>query len=237
MISPTHYRSLLKPEEQAAYRVIVNNLLKHTGRFTVPTADVSQTSIRKTVYAVACDHPELFFVNFRKYHVVKRHFGQEFKFELLLDRKASDYISRGLNRLRDNLTGKIERSDSSAQQKYLHIAREIVAAAAYLDSDDTSWDHSADPLLRHMTVFEGAAKIFLFLCQRFELPCAIVRGTVDGERHVWNMVEIDERKMFVDVASVIDCPKRLFPSQRFFRSREYLLRHGYKWNEATLWRG
>ena len=55
---------------------------------------------------------------------------------------------------------------------------------------------------------------------------------MNGKRHAWNMVEIDNKKMFADITGVINSPVRYFMNLQFFRAGDYMRRHGYRWNKA-----
>lgn len=231
MIAATHYRSLLTPNEQDAYKTVINHFLQHKGFFSIPSADLSRTSIQKIIHAVNYDRPDIFWVDYWNPHIGRLPHNYVFQFEMLLDRRASESVSQTLSRRCHNLRPKIEKS-SSRQQKYMQIARDIVETTSYLDSGSAFWDHTVACVLSHTAVCEGVAKLFLFLCQRYDLPCAMIGGTVNGERHAWNMVEIDNKKMFVDITDVINSPVRYFMNLQFFRTGDYMRRHGYRWNKA-----
>ena len=231
MIAATHYRSLLTSNEQDVYKTIVNQFLQHNGTFSIPNTNLTRASIQKIIHAINYDHPEIFWINLWQYRIAKLPLGYGFQFEMLLDRRASKSVSQALARRCNSLRPKMEKS-TSCQQKFMQIARDIVVTTSYLDSGSAFWDHTVACILSHTTVCEGVSKLFLFLCQRYNLPCAMIGGTVNGERHAWNMVELDGKKMFVDVTSVIDSPARYFMNLQFFRTGEYMRRHGYRWNKA-----
>ena len=111
------------------------------------------------------------------------------------------------------------------------VIRQITSSNKYENTQSHFWDHTAaGPVLRHSAVCEGIAKLFLFLCQRLELPCAIVMGRLEGEGHAWNMIELSGRRMYIDVTELVNTPRQyLLTESRFFKSREKLIQSGYTW--------
>lgn len=79
-------------------------------------------------------------------------------------------------------------------------------------------------------VCEAVAKIYLFLCQRVNVPCAIKTGTLNGTPHAWNMVEVNGSVKYVDVTAVLQTiPVYTLLPAVFFRSEQSLRSLGYNW--------
>lgn len=73
-------------------------------------------------------------------------------------------------------------------------------AAALVDTDDMPPAYTAyGALCEGMAVCEGYAKAFQFLCYSLGINCAQVYGSGDGEPHMWNLVQIDDKWYHTDL--------------------------------------
>ena len=153
--------------------------------------------------------------------------GQQRIVEILL-RYPLDHTE--LEKRRDALAGCLEElanrlAPLSGQERVSAAARAIREAA---DCDpqggSTAWDlfeeGSADS--------EGIALALAALCQKLELPCQAVWGTLNGEDHYWNIVQTGAgwRHLDLSVPETED-------SGPFYTDRQ-LLELGYLWEEGTF---
>lgn len=53
--------------------------------------------------------------------------------------------------------------------------------------------------LNGATVCTGYAKAFQYLMQLMDIPCCMVQGTAGGERHAWNLVQLNGTYYYTDV--------------------------------------
>lgn len=53
--------------------------------------------------------------------------------------------------------------------------------------------------LDHVSVCNGYARAFKYLCDMAGIPCVVVEGTANNERHAWNLVTINGSTYWVDV--------------------------------------
>lgn len=230
MIAPTYYRSQLTAEEQEMYKEIVNGLLLHNNTICLRKRDADQDAIVKTVAAIHRDHPELFYVDFWRFQTCRNlhSFGTKVEFNLLLGRSDANAVANTLSQRARDLQAELN-PNMTRNQLYCQVARHISSTTTYVDTGSAFWDHTvAGPILRHTAVCEGVSKLFLFLCQRAQLPCAMVTGTSHGEPHAWNMVEIGNMRRYVDVTSFLS-RSHLVSSSTLFLTGELLHQHGYEW--------
>lgn len=235
MIPAAYHRSLLTEEEQADYLTIANALIRHSSRVQIKSSAAHKKSIKRIISAVHLDHPELFFVDFWNSKVISSSLcqGSAILFNMLIDRKTADSITETIN----NRVSSIREKDSpslSAKKRYMILMNEIASSTKYKNTASAFWDHTvAGPILYHTAVCEAIAKLFLLLCQRLDLPCAVITGTVNDAPHAWNMVELSGRRYYVDVTyhlKVIPIYIRykLFPDS-VFKTREQMISRGYLW--------
>ena len=228
MIPPTYYRSLLFPAGQELYRQIVCGLLDRQEQIALDHS-LLPAQVQSVVQAVHLDHPELFFVDFWKYHLRTAFPSQRtLVFRLMLDPTTSAAVRRTMD-ARAAALADICRRCTTREQTYFRIAEEIAASTRYRNSGSAFWDHTAaGPTLRHSAVCEGVAKLFLFLCQRQALDCAVITGSVRGIPHAWNMVEVNGTRTYLDVTALLQRIEfyRLWP-RAIFLSLPQLQRQGY----------
>lgn len=232
MIAPAYYRSLLSPDEQDVYKRIVLGLLLRIPAIFIPQDQAQPETIHKIVNAVHLDHPELLYVHFWNYSISQSllHPGTFLHFQMMLDAEPSNAVLGTLNAKAAQLQT-VARQTHSPAERYLLIAKEIASTTKYADTDSAFWEHTiAGPGLAGHSVCEGIAKTFLFFCQRLNLPCAVVTGTIHGVPHAWNMVELDGVIKYVDVtASLQTMGVYVILPGTFFKSEQALRRNGYDW--------
>lgn len=232
MIATTYYRSLLSPSEQGVYKDIVAGLLNRRESIFIKQVQAQIESVRKIVNAVHLDHPELFYVDFWHYQLTQSllPYGIFLNFRMMLDRDPSTAVMNAL-KAKAALLQRSAQKKSSREEIYFMIAKEIATTTKYVDSNSAFWEHTvAGPVLSHRAVCEGIAKMFLFLCQRINVPCAVIIGTSNGVPHAWNMIELNGVRKYIDVTSVLQTISlyTLVPAA-LFKSEQALRRSGYDW--------
>lgn len=234
VIPPAYHRSRLTPNEQLVYREIVNCLLKYSSTIEISTDRVSYHSLPNIIRAVHLDHPELFYVNFWNYVIVPPSIFSRsiIRFQMMIDASVAKTVLIKMESCANSLR-KARTTLYSTERLYSAIIREITSSVEYKDTKSAFWDHTAaGPVLHHTSVCEGIAKLFLFYCLRFGLPCAVITGTLNGSAHAWNMIEICGKRKHVDLTSMLRLPSSIyhFPSA-LYRSPRYMINSGYSWIE------
>ena len=232
MIAPTYYRTLLTPDEQEMYKTIVNSLIRYESSICIPHSVAEHERIHRVVKAIHLDHPELFFVDFWRYQLSQSFlaFGTRIDFRMLLESDIADSVANTLSFRVAELHNMLK-PGMSLEQQYYHVVGNIASATTYVDSGSGFWDHTcAGPVLRGSGVCEGIAKLFLFFCQRLQLPCAIITGALNDSSHAWNMVELKSGIRYLDVTGLLNLANSysLFPFA-VFRTERQLHQMGYKW--------
>lgn len=231
MIAPTYYRSLLTPTEQDLYKVIVNGLIRFENIISVRRSAYEREVLQRVIRAVHLDHPELFYVDFWRYRLVQNVFPDvtRIEFRLLIDRIAAEAVTNTLSSRAVELKKEIERK-MSAEKQYYQVINRISKTITYVDSGSAFWDHTCAAVLRGTAVCEGVAKLFLYYCQRNQLPCALVSGTLNDSPHAWNMVETNAGIRYVDVTALLSsAPLYILHPGAVFKAEVQLRQNGYKW--------
>lgn len=229
MIAPTYYRSLLTPTEQDLYKVIVNGLIRFENIISVRHSTYECEVLRRVIRAVHLDHPELFYVDFWQYRLVQNVFPAvtKIEFRLLLDRIVAESVTNTLSLRAAELRKKIEHK-TSVEKQYYQVINRISKTITYVDSGSAFWDHTCAAVLRGTAVCEGIAKLFLYYCQRNQLPCAVVTGTLNGSPHAWNMVETNAGIRYVDVTALLSSASLyILHPIALFKTEAQLRQNGY----------
>lgn len=230
MIAPAYYRSLLSPDEQEAYKKIVVGLLHR--RDCIHINQTQHEVIKKIVKAVHWDHPELFVYDFWSYRFTQSLLlnRSTLYFQPLMDSYEEAVVMTSLNAVAAAVL-EVVRDSPTRECIYFKIAREIVSKTRYMDTGNTIRDHSVvGPVLFQSGVCEAISKMFLFLCQRAQVPCAMMAGSLNGIPHAWNMIELNGVRKYIDVTSVLQTISlySLAPTA-LFKSEQALRRNGYDW--------
>ncbi len=230
MIPAAYYRNLLTPEEQELYKAIVNGLLRYETAISFRHCRDEIATVRKVVHAIHRDHPELFYVDFWKFELLRATFlcPSQVRFRMLLDEKQTKAVARTLA-ARAAALQRVSDPAMDREQRYYMIIKNITNTTVYRDSGSNFWSHTAGgAALGGEAVCEGVAKLFLFLCQQNQLPCAFINGTLHGGRHAWNMVETKDGIRYVDVTMLLNGASRYGPFPAgLFKTEEQLCRAGY----------
>lgn len=231
MIAPAYYWSKLASAERDTYRDIVAGLLQRKAVIHIKQPCNQINIVRKIVTAVHLDHPELFYVDFWHYQITQTGFPYSLsvRFQMMLDANSSAAVMHTLNAKVRELQKVISKS-SCDEEAYFLTAKEITSTTKYVDTNSAFWDHTVAGVLRHSAVCEGIAKLFLFYCQKVNIPCAIVIGSLNDEPHAWNMVEINGIKKYIDITAVLPIFSlyKVFP-KGVLKNEQYLRRTGYNW--------
>lgn len=235
MLPPTFYRSRLSPAGQEAYREIVLGLLRRQEEIPLPAGIGSREDLEQLLRAVHLDHPELFYVDFWNAQSLQRGADLRLCIPMLLEEETALAVGKTLYQRAEDLREPVRQAPNRAQAYFL-LAREIGANTRYVNTGSTFWEHTAaGPVLCHRSVCEGIAKLFLFYCQRLELPCALVTGELQGVPHAWNVVEPEGEGKYIDVTALLQTIRLLPPiSGVAFQREETLRRLGYSWDSRIF---
>lgn len=91
----------------------------------------------------------------------------------------------------------LKEKDPFKQIKVLHDA--IVNMTTYTLNGPVYKSEADGPLVNGKALCEGYAKAFAYLCQSIGVPCICVVGSGNGENHMWNMVQVEDKWYHVDV--------------------------------------
>lgn len=206
------YCDLLTPDEQVAYRLLLEGLRKRSTDIEINLRRDEMDSIKRAIEAIHLDYPDLFYVEYCRCKVRKRDTGSAIKFDYLYTPAQSCQIERMLSDAWAALEKKLS-PQMPAKKQYRIIALEIASMVRYLKTGDAADYSVVNPIMRHTGVCEGVSKLFLYYCNRAGLPAWVTVGKYEGVNHSWNRVWLRGKEKYLDLTVLQQCPFlfRLFP--------------------------
>lgn len=191
-------RSQLPPAEQEAYDILSAAVaLRETGEVAVP---VNGDGMERVVYAVCMDHPEYFWfdghiqcttytsvLTGEAYYVTPYYTMTEQEIQAM-EPLVAEYTAQALEAVA---------GAQSDYERVLGIYQYIIYNTDYnLGETDQSF---CTVMSAGQGVCAGYGRCFQYLMDQLEIPCILVSGESEGQRHCWNMVQCQEQWYHVDV--------------------------------------
>lgn len=206
-----YHFSKLSKTEQGYYRKIIENIKQ--GETTVKAFPfMGKESVLRAITAVNFDHPEFFYVNFRRINFIKTLTGINYQVNYLIKSSFREILIHETDKKIDKIVNAAHTANLKTDyEKYRWIHNFIVRNIKY------NYDALRNPdsypeafnirgvVTENKAVCEGISKLFKYLCDRLNLESIVVTGTStlegigDGIQHAWNIVKIDDFYAHVDV--------------------------------------
>lgn len=204
-----HY-SKLTVNEQSYYKTALNTMQRGDSK-TKPMAFATSGSLTRVMYAISLDHPEMFFVDFKKFVMRTSARGMSLEIGYVIPKSKRTFAAREV----EDKVSKILELASKANlknefQKCRWIHDYIVRKTEYhydaLNNPEkypnafTIWGS----LLEGKAVCEGFAKVFKLLCDKMGVNAMIIHGTSKLEtfdssmEHAWNIVRFNNDYVHID---------------------------------------
>lgn len=194
------YRVNLKmAEDKAVYDSILSSLEAQQSEVIVDSYLMSgiSCSLETLVLYVSMDNPELFYVDFQKYHIAGRFPDKRIVFSYLYPVTQIESVERKITEKIDSIIRSIGTSQLSPYEKELAMHDYLVANVTYEHADKSYHKaHSAVGALLHgRAVCEGYSIAFKLLCDAAGVSCNVLHEIAtnsDGTgNHAWNIIKLD----------------------------------------------
>lgn len=173
--------------------------------------EASSRDITMAYRAFLNDHPEVFWMpdayvlSKTEGNGYKKNINIEFDYENE-DGEQVTYIVNKENRdkMRDEFTKKVEEIVAQANTYDDEFSREkffndYICENTEYYSKDKFVNTAYGCIMNKKALCEGYAKAFKLLCNEVGIECDLIVGKSDGEGHMWNSVNIDDKHSYVDV--------------------------------------
>lgn len=230
-----YYRNDLDPNLQAVYDTIVKSCLVLERSVRLPPF-LSKKSIEEVLLAIIKDHPEIFWVDYSKVVIKKSLFDTILIFNIYYSEQRVHQLSAEAIAWKTEIVSKLPSCFSNKDKAWLlfdYLARQV----SYGKQSDSSSQTIIGPLSKsHVSVCEGIAKSYKFLCDKAGIPCIVVFGkayndTSVGE-HAWNIIETESGYKHVDVtAELCHAQKKGIATQTGFLHSDSDM-YQYQWDQS-----
>lgn len=191
------YRRLLSGAELATYDAICDHLSRYENSMDLDgSVDVDQ--IQNLVSCVIMDHPEFFWVqmHFTYFYGIQNHKVYRIEF---LSKLPEHYLGTAESLMEKNTRWILEKaSDLSWGAERIKLAHDYLShTVSYVvtDLDQTSYGAIVDK----QGVCVAYSRAFQYIVQKLGIPCACVLGDAAGQRHMWNIFELEGEYYAMDV--------------------------------------
>lgn len=203
------YRSLSNQEERLCYKYIIQKIEKisdsknESGLYDIDPIIIKNYvmdshRIKKVLYAVQNDHPEIFWVSSAfSYQTDKK--STMLKLSSTLSKSDQQSASNELNKKVFNILAKIP-SGYTPYEKEMFIHDYIVENCDYANrqTQNPKVFTSYGCLVENQAVCEGYSKAMQLLMCAAGIECRTIQGSRGNETHMWNLVRIDSNWYHVD---------------------------------------
>lgn len=221
--SSSTYRSQLSQSEREIYDAMSSYLSQGYDSFSWEFSDPPVYSasgdinsslknlVGRAYEAFYRDYPEVFWIDKSGFSFSPQYEVQEDSvvitgFSMRVSFAASPSQSSALDQAAASILQGASGTDAE-KARYFHDS--ILSRCSYKSGAASSYDpmscEAYGALVEGSAICEGYAKALKLLCNRAGIPCEIVGGTVNGEAHMWNYVQIDGAYYLVD-ATFDDSP-------------------------------
>ena len=231
------YRYHLSSSQQQAYDIIYRSWFLQKTYVRIPLYLIDDNSFSDVISAIIQDHPEIFWINYFCYKIrmsadfvemVFSNFFSPNEINRLLD-EANAWKKRIIANIPPNLLQK-----NKAWLLFDYLARQV----SYGEQSEALSHTIIGSMSKHnhISVCEGIAKSFKFLCDQAGVPCIIVFGEVFFDRdhegpHAWNIIETESGLSHIDVTAELKMAHSAGKATQtnFLHSDGDMIQ--YKWNQ------
>ena len=185
------YYNQLTDKQKRAYIQIKEGCEKYQEKISFDAVEVKDYEI--VLYALKCDHPEFYWLNYSGKYMQKNKKVYKHIFKFDDDPKiTSEKIKAEANTIVEKVN-----KEKSTYDKIRCIHNELIKLVKYKRNKRDQEIRSV--FLDKETVCNGYAEAFLYLCKLCNINCGYARGRSLNESHAWNIVEINGKYFWVDV--------------------------------------
>lgn len=233
-----YYRGKLNDNDkhQKVYDHIYRCWYTNKGDIQFSSSLLDIDTVSNVVQAVIKDHPEIFWVNYYRYIISHSILVTRLCFELYFGSNEIKRLSSEASSWKKRIVSKLPKHFSNKDKAWVlfdYLARQVT----YGKQSDAYSHTIIGPMSKnnHISVCEGIAKSYKFLCDEAGIPCIIVFGEVNfgsghSGPHAWNIIDTGHELRHVDVTAELELAhyKGKATQSNFLHSDKEMKK--YKWN-------
>lgn len=205
-----YYRGKLNDKQQRVYDHIYRGWFAYRRDIRFQPSLLEIDAVSEVVQAVIKDHPEIFWVNYYRYTISHSVIDARLHFEFYFDDNENRQLSNEASSWKKRIVSQLPKHFSNRDKAWVlfdYLARQVT----YGKQSDGYSHTIIGPMSRnnHISVCEGIAKSYKYLCDEAGIPCIIVFGNVNlgsshSGSHAWNIIDIGNGLRHVDVTSELE---------------------------------
>ena len=189
--------SHLSQEERAVYTEILYAIVTYHDEVFLSTKD--DQTVAKCFQCVLNDHPEIFYVT--GYHYTNYLMNDQIvKICISVDRtmpeETRDQYQKTVEECADQILSALP-EDAEEYDKVKYVYDYVIRHTEY-DPESENNQNILSVFLNGSTVCQGYTKAVQYLLQRTGVNATAIMGKVNGERHSWNLVEVNGLYYYLD---------------------------------------
>lgn len=188
------YYDGLSYKEQVAYNAFLAALKKKEPSVDIPY--LNNQEFNGVLTAIHVDHPEIYYFDFTLVNYITAGKGLRVTLKYKHLGKEKDVIDK-INAILDLL-----------RNKKTVMAR-LIGLCDYFynlkyENTNSFEDHTIyGPLINGKGVCEGFSLLFSYICRIMKIDCTCISGQLEGQPHMWNIVQINNELYNIDITSSI----------------------------------
>lgn len=235
-----YYKNKLTPKEQIAYVIIFHSWYARKQKVIVPRNQLNVDSFEHIIEAIMKDHPELFWVNYYQYNIKIMSSFTEITLNFFFNDSKIQKLYQEAENWKHCICAKIPFNFNAREKVWLlfdYLARQVTYG-----EQGKAHSHTIIGALgknNHMSVCEGIAKSFKFLCDGDNIPCIVVFGNANfgvghKGKHAWNLVECRNNLWHIDVTKELEIAHLVGKATRnnFLHMDNEMIE--YEWNREQI---
>lgn len=183
-----YYYESLSAEDKQLYEEIYTVMMGHLQQVDVSTTDSKK--IGQLMEYVLLDNPQIFYVDSLKTQTTT--IGDLVTLAIssseIMDREKQDQAWMDIEAYKNQCLNAIN-PDLSDYHKALFIYEYVITHLKYVEG--AKYNQSLYSAALGESVCRGYACAFKYLCDEVGLPCIMVTGSMQGQNHAWNLVQLD----------------------------------------------
>lgn len=196
------YDTLTDDYVKELYKELANSIDLSRAPTVTVDGSLDEFQITQALQAYRNDHPETFWLTGEsKYYVKNNSTTVEFEYSI----EPSEILSakETFENKIDNILNDLPSGSDFEKEEYInnYIIENCKYddAAAQIENIEGNENDAYGALVDGSAVCEGYARAFQLLCNKADIDCVMVSGTVDNTNHAWNCVKIGGEWYQIDV--------------------------------------
>lgn len=205
-----YYRGKLNDKQQRIYDYIYRGWFTYKRDIQFSPSMLDIDTVSEIVQSVIKDHPEVFWVNYYRYTISHSVLNAGLHFDFYFDDCSIKQLSSEASSWKKRIVSQLPKHFSNKDKAWVlfdYLARQVT----YGKQTDAYSQTIIGPMSKnnHVSVCEGIAKSYKYLCDEAGIPCIVVFGDVNfgpghAGPHAWNIIDTGNGLRHVDVTAELE---------------------------------